>query len=1041
MQNIIEKKTKINFYSLESFEYGENKNELKSFTLYDLKISSKEVNFKFDNDSKSFSLNFPIFYEDLIKLIDPLKEEIKFIEKNKQKKKIHNIEYFPNSHWKTFVYFKFNIDDIIKLFHITDFKNFFNQKLYCDLFFYLKKFDYYGEISNRFITNKRFYLFIFKNFNDEFDNLKFNSLVIKVKINCLNLEKILSFYLLKDKWFLNHKIYSKNKNIIIPTTSISEFLIKNSIEYNCIWILLNLVSFRVITYYGLLNMILNNNIKEFLLKYEKFCFILKNICLDAFKENIQDYKMNSNELFNYINDNFKKSFKIIISKNEIKNLIINNITCFIPFPTKELLYLNYLDSLHKINIKKDIVNLKFRGYIENDSFLIKDKLTVAYIMRILKIGINNIYQFFGYSESQFYNLSCYFIRNTNNIQLNKIILKKSGKLLDYKKQFFILFNPIIEQIPNEEIIKNDTIIKKETQESSNLNCDKISIRLYNKIIDKINRKTSYIIGLCNGYFGIWSYINDYKENIYIGPSNFNHPQNNLFIYDISKPRRILLNYRFLNFLLKFIDNGKIFIKIFENQINELNYFFSFLTSDNDCIEQLIKFYSKIRIYKDQFIFRLHESLYNLNKNILRDEGILYIKDSFILRGIFNNNERDKKLRPGYIYVEISPNNKTNDSNNYILKGEGLLFKYPNNYRVQKIKFSRSYKANLVNVIIFSSQEKDIFNNLNIQDLSIEHFLLIWDKRIVNNCNLAKLTTIENNNKKYNNENNKNVTFDEIYSDFCLSNEIKKKSMVINPKYDSIIKQLNQKVTKYLNDLYLKLKLFNEENINNNLLLDYKSLIQGLINKNNNNLSKEQFFFIKKIIILIPLLVDFIDSLYKLLLKNNINNLEYLLVSNFDAKLFNNNFFNQPNNFNNDLQRIINKLIENIKPDTTIENKNNYHNENFINSCICYNLFYNYEIIELIINSNKNIIENILDNEEDVNIKYNDFEYEIQSLGFDLINYYNNLELIKYETIFSNNIKKTFFENLLLLKSYIKDERICSIPYLIFYKYIFLLKNN
>ena len=83
----------------------------------------------------------------------------------------------------------------------------------------------------------------------------------------------------------------------------------------------------------------------------------------------------------------------------------------------------------------------------------------------------------------------------------------------------------------------------------------------------------------------------------------------------------------------------------------------------------------------------------------------------------------------------------------------------------------------------------------------------------------------------------------------------------------------------------------------------------------------------------------------------------------------------------------------------------------------------------------------MDNEEDVNIKYNDFEYEIQSLGFDLINYYNNLELIKYETIFSNNIKKTFFENLLLLKSYIKDERICSIPYLIFYKYIFLLKNN
>ena len=212
-------------------------------------------------------------------------------------------------------------------------------------------------------------------------------------------------------------------------------------------------------------------------------------------------------------------------------------------------------------------------------------------------------------------------------------------------------------------------------------------------------------------------------------------------------------------------------------------------------------------------------------------------------------------------------------------------------------------------------------------------------------------------------------------------------------------------------------------------------------KINGNLSKEQFFFLKHIIFLIPLLIDFINSLYTLLLKYNISNLEYLLASNFNEQLITKNLGNIPNNFISNLNDIMNKLKENIIPDTKFENKNNYYNEMFIYSCICYNLFYNYEIIELIINSNKNIIENILDNEEDVNIKYNDFEYEIQSLGFDLINYYNNLELIKYETIFSNNIKKTFFENLLLLKSYIKDERICSIPYLIFYKYIFLLKNN
>ena len=100
------------------------------------------------------------------------------------------------------------------------------------------------------------------------------------------------------------------------------------------------------------------------------------------------------------------------------------------------------------------------------------------------------------------------------------------------------------------------------------------------------------------------------------------------------------------------------------------------------------------------------------------------------------------------------------------------------------------------------------------------------------------------------------------------------------------------------------------------------------------------------------------------------------------------------------------------------------------------------MIESIINSNRNIIENILEKEkEDINIQYNDFEYEIQSLGFDIINYYDNIESISYEKIFSKKINKRFFNNLLLLKSYIKDERICSIPYLIFGKYIFLLKNN
>ena len=1042
---INENKTEINFYSLENFEYGDKKNNLMSLTLYDLKISSKEAHFEFEKHSKSFKVKFPVLYKDLIELLEPLKEEIKLIEKYETYTKEFNghqntrkKNYLPTSSWETYVNFCFSIDDINKLFYITDFKTFFNQNLNCELFIYLKKFNYIGESKNFDI---KFSLFIFKNFNDEFDNLKFKNLILKVKINYLNLLQMLSFSLFKDKWFLNNKIYSKNIKIISnEIKSISEFLIenKNIFNYDCIWILLNLVSFRVITYYGLLKMLLNKSLKNFLKSYDKFYFILKTICLDVFKENIQDYKMNSDELFNYIEENFKKQLTIIRTKNEINNLIINNITCFIPFPSKELFFLNHSETNQKKDMKKNIIYLKFRGFNENENLNIRDKFTAAYIIRILKKGINNIYHFFGYSEYQFNHLSCYFIKNTNQ-------LIPKGKLLDYKKQNIILFNPIINhfQIKNEKNIEKDSNSIKEIKERSNLNCNKISKNLLKKIIENIDSNTCYIIALYNGYYGIWSYINEPKDTIYFYSPNFSQKiQNNIFLYEISNPKKILFNYQFIRPLLKFIINNKIFNEIFENHINTLKYSFSFLKSDINWVEELIQFYSKIRPYKDKFILRLHESLYNLNYKILKEEGFLYIEKSYILRGVFDNGKHHSKLKPGYIYVKISPNNNPNDTKNFILKGKGLLFKYPNNYndyKFQMIKFRKSYKTDFANVIVFSSDEKNLFKNLDISDLSTQQFLLIWDERIINNFNLNEL-----NNNKYNNEgNDNNVTFDEIYKDFYYSNKYIQQSMIPKMKNENqIIFNLDKKINKYLKDLNLQLQLLKEGNINNNLFLDYKNLIHNFMNKKNRDLSNEQIFFLKTIIILTPLLVDFIDCLYKLLFRYNINNLEYLLVSNFNDTLITKNLVNLPNHFFGCLNQIINKLLQIIIPDKKFEKKNNYYNELFIYSCICYNLFYHYELIESIINSNTNIIENILEKEkEDINIQYNDFEYEIQSLGFDIINYYDNIESISYEKIFSKKINKRFFNNLLLLKSYIKDERICSIPYLIFGKYIFLLKNN
>ncbi len=172
---INENKTEINFYSLESFEYGDNKNNLMSLTLYDLKISSKEAHFEFEKHSKSFKVKFPVLYKDLIELLKPLKEEIKLIEKYETYTKEingHQItrkkNYLPTSSWETSVNFFFSIDDINKLFYITDFKNFFNQNLNCELFIYLNKFNYNGESAFAYLIKHMGYRYVLKKVTFEF---------------------------------------------------------------------------------------------------------------------------------------------------------------------------------------------------------------------------------------------------------------------------------------------------------------------------------------------------------------------------------------------------------------------------------------------------------------------------------------------------------------------------------------------------------------------------------------------------------------------------------------------------------------------------------------------------------------------------------------------------------------------------------------------------------------------------------------------------------------------------------------------------------
>ncbi len=423
-----EKKTAFKFYSLERFEYGKSKSFLNYYSLYDLRISSNNAVFEFNNEAEKFYLNYELPSNSVIELIYPLKNELKFFEK----KDLKNRNFFPTSKWKFMIYFNFSINDIIHLFHMTSYKNFLkNNFAHSEIFFYLKKIDFRGDYtfkSQKKDMTYKFNLFIFKNFQDDFDNLKFNHLVLKVKIRIETLQNLLFFDSIKDKWFLNSQTYSHNNEINVKYKTFSEVIMENypNLRIDFIWILLSLICYKIITYYGLIKMLLKykEEILEFLKKINKFYSIIYYLCLETFKENIQDYKMNYDELFKYIKEKFDSEIKEHIFNIKIQNLTVDYFSCFIPIVSVNLQnHLNLID-------KKDLVNLKFRGNNNYESFYLRDKFAEAYVIFILKRGIgpNNIFKFIGYSESQYLDLSCYFI-NSDTKNYNILQINESGKVL------------------------------------------------------------------------------------------------------------------------------------------------------------------------------------------------------------------------------------------------------------------------------------------------------------------------------------------------------------------------------------------------------------------------------------------------------------------------------------------------------------------------------------------------------------------------------------------------------------------------------------
>ena len=966
---------KIKFYSLVNLDY-DNKNNKTKIDMYNINISNNKAYMNYQKKKLKYNIHF----SDFIKLLEPLENEIK---SNDYKKNINNKlilkKYFPDKDWNIKIELDISYNNIDLIFYEIDYNQFLanknNNNNNINLFFLLKNLNYSIFYSKKDASNKIFHLFCYKNFNDEIDNLKFKNVILEIKIN--NIEILMSLMINNNykNLVINNEI-EINKKINFEKNYLSEvikfiyfdFIKENDEQIYFEFLILSLISYNIITYYGMIDFLYNNKeeIKNFY-NIDKYNFYnsLKELLINNLAKIIKPF--NSKIFFDNFKENFKNCNLNENKKEEFKNYEyqINLTTCVPEFLFKK--NSNY----YILNEKNDNKN-----YINNKNIIIVNHKKINYKLytrSYMKYFLNNskIMKDFSYKLFGFFDKNFYFI-NENYLQINQLISKYDLKF--YKDLLYLFFNFFSsKKFINIKINNNNC--KLINNKLSKIG--KISINLFNDINKNNNINSKIFSANLIGYSGIYKVEKENKNNINKDNNDSKYKieineimlkkQNKINnkridIYDIYNGE--LKNGYINNLIICLLLNNNINIGLIienckKNNCNNCNIDILYKNIDNKYLYNLFdKIFNK---NKDKFLENIFVIKYlNCLKRNLNNK-LLYFPKCFILKGIINKNF---KLNKNHIIIFSDSINLINVVkeiiiipklivNNFILKIEKIKCHF--NPEITNFKEDKNIFNCFNNIIIFPEEnsliiyyehlfDKEFLIILN-ENISEEYKIIDCDKNYFENKLNKKL--IKNKIDKLEPENIINFYFSN-FSDKKFSNlkdKIKKLKRIINDYKTNLKNQIDK--INYKNNI----KFLDIYNIGNNLL---KNEIKNLNNNNNN----DNEFYLISIINILKEFDNFFINIGKLFIEFNCKTIEELIFYYYN-NIYNNNISIILENFKNKIlnnflekKEIISIIFFNIinNPQEIIQILNNnklfYDNKNInISQYLNYNELYNLNLLE------------------------------------------------------------------------------------------------
>jgi len=367
-----------------------------------IKIITDEIEISFEIDSKSF-----------ISFIRKDKSFEQFIEYEK-KEFLHAIHKNTNP---TKISFLINNSNILHI--LTTQKKDSSDSLHIYLITKIFKFKFERSSNERTYSND---LFIFRNFLDEIDNLKYLTVVFSFEIL---FEKDIFLNLMQRKNLLitkENKIikFGQKKELL---SSILDRTINSTI---IVLYLLSIISENIITYYEIIDLFKENSdeIQELLTKHqENFTKGLKYILK---RNTVSNKKYLSKEKFlsqlkEKINSSIGNDENILNSQDYAKEhrvetyrINFNPICCSFAKPNYEIS--NRV--MRKFSSNYEMIRFSLKS-IDGGQLKSKCEFTQLYSQYRLSKGITlnkKLYEFFGYSNSQFRAGSCWLCVGAEEIR-------------------------------------------------------------------------------------------------------------------------------------------------------------------------------------------------------------------------------------------------------------------------------------------------------------------------------------------------------------------------------------------------------------------------------------------------------------------------------------------------------------------------------------------------------------------------------------------------------------------------------------------------